>query len=87
MKVKLYAVLDQASGVYDGPVPAAADGVAMRNFANMAKNENTAIGMNPRDYSLWRVGVWDDSTGEIIPETKHCLGHAIDVLNVDEEIH
>jgi hypothetical protein len=30
MKVKLYAVLDQASGVYDGPVPAAADGVAMR---------------------------------------------------------
>ena len=25
MKVKLYAVLDQASGVYDGPVPTGAD--------------------------------------------------------------
>ena len=32
MKVKLYAVLDNASGVYDGPVPCNGDGVALRNF-------------------------------------------------------
>ena len=32
MKVKLYAVLDNASGVYDGPFPQQGDGVALRNF-------------------------------------------------------
>ena len=54
MKVKLYAVLDSASGVYDGPVPAQADGVALRNFTNMAMDANTAIGRNPECFSLWR---------------------------------
>ena len=37
MIVKLYAVLDSASGVYDGPVPAHTDLIAMRNFTDVAK--------------------------------------------------
>ena len=80
MKVKLYAVLDSASGIYDGPVPANADGVAVRNFQNMSRDPNTAIGKNPEYFSLWRVGEWNDATGEIIPEGKECLGYAVDLL-------
>ena len=91
MKVKLYAVLDSASGVYDGPVPAQADGVAVRNFINMAKNPQTAIGMNPEHFSLWRVGEWNDAVGEVVPEVKECLGHAVDLLsaanNGDKELN
>ena len=61
MKVKLYAVYDKASGVYDGPVPCNADGVALRNFTNMAKNPDTPVGRNPECFSIWRVGQWDDA--------------------------
>ena len=85
MKVKLYAVLDSASGVYDGPVPAQADGVATRSFANMARDPNSPIGKNPEYFSLWRVGEWNDADGEIVPEVKECLGYAIDLLVEDKK--
>lgn len=85
MKVKLYAVLDRDSGVYDGPVGCNADGVAIRNFTNMARNPESPIGRNPECFSIWRVGEWDDSTGSVIPETKKCLAHAIDLLTPNEE--
>ena len=81
MKVNLYAVLDKASLVYDGPVPAQTDAVALRNFTNMALQDNNAIGKNPECFSLWRVGSWDDSVGEVIPEIKECLAHAVDMRN------
>lgn len=84
MKVKLYAVLDSASGVYDGPVPAHNDNVALRNFAHMAKNADSPIGRNPEHFSIWRVGEWNDALGEVVPESKECLGYAIDMLGVSE---
>lgn len=80
MKVKLYAVYDSASGIYDGPVPAHGDGVAMRNFTNMAKNKDSTVGRNPEHFSLWRVGEWNDATGEVTPEIKECLGYAVDLI-------
>ena len=85
MKVKLYAVLDSASAVYDGPVPSQTDGVAMRNFINMAKNPDTAVGRNPECFSLWRVGEWDDATGvPSTPDGKECLGYAIDLIATEK---
>lgn len=81
MKTRLYAVLDSCSAVYDGPVPCQTDGVAMRNFTNMALNPETAIGRNPEHFSLWFVGEWDDAKAEITPVVKECLGHANDFLN------
>jgi hypothetical protein len=84
MKVGLYCVLDRASGVYDGPVPSTTDGTALRNFTHMAKNPDSAIGKNPSDFSLWRVGEWNDAEGAVTPETKTCIAHAIDLLTPDE---
>jgi len=84
MKVKLYAVLDRASGVYDGPVPCTTDGVALRNFTNMAKNPDSTIGKNPEYFSIWRVGEWNDADGEITPEVKECLAHAVDIIGEKE---
>ncbi len=85
MKVKLYAVLDSASGVYDVPLPCNADGVAMRNFINMAKDQATLVGKNPECFSIWRVGEWNDATGKVTPESKECLGYAVDLIgaNID----
>ena len=84
MKVGLYCVLDKVSGVYDGPVPAHNDGVALRNFTSMATNDQSPVGQHPEHFSIWRVGEWNDATGEVIPETKECLGHAIDLLKPTE---
>ncbi|AJK28326.1 putative nonstructural protein [Eel River basin pequenovirus] len=83
MKVKLYCVLDNASGVYDGPVPNHNDGVALRAFTNIATNPEHPVGRNPECFSLWRVGEWNDATAEIIPEPKHCVAYAIDIIPRD----
>lgn len=82
MKVSLYAVFDSASRVYDGPVAAQTDEVALRNFGNMAGNTSNAIGLNPECFSLWKVGEWDDGIGEVIPCTPECLAKAIDLASV-----
>ena len=84
MIVKLYAVLDQASGVYDGPVPAQSDQLALRNFGDMCKNPDSAIGKHPSDFSLWNVGTWNDATGEIVTEGKTCIAYAIDLITPTE---
>lgn len=83
MKVNLYAVLDSASAIYDGPVGCNTDGVALRNFVNMASDERSAVGKNPECFSIWRVGEWNDATGELVPCVKECLGYAVDLLKGD----
>ena len=65
MKVSLYAVFDRASGVYDGPVPGRADQEMMRNFTFMCKNTESKISQSPEDYTLFKVGTWNDGTGEV----------------------
>lgn len=85
MKVKLVAVLDQVSGVYDGPVPTHNEGTALRNFTQMCLNPESPMGKNPSDFSLWLVGEWNDATGEVEPCVKKCLGYAVDLLKPTEE--
>ena len=65
MKKNLYAVIDTASGVYDGPIPGQSDGQMIRSFSDMAVNAEHPIGQHPEDYSLIKVGTWNDGTGEV----------------------
>lgn len=85
MKVNLYAIFDSASCVYDGPAPAHNDGVALRDFDNIARNPETKVGMNPEYFSLWRVGTWDDSKGEPSNENKECLAYAHELIAPPKE--
>ena len=65
MKLNLYAVIDTASGVYDGPMPGKADGHMIRAFSDMACSDEHQIGKHPEDYALIKVGIWNDGTGEL----------------------
>jgi hypothetical protein len=85
MKVKLIAVLDSASGVYDGPVPTHNAQTAMRSFRQMAMNPESAIAKNPSDFSLWLVGEYNNATGEVTGAVKECLCYAVDILTPDED--
>ena len=62
----LYAVIDTASGVYDGPIPGVSDAHMKRSFCDMAVNAEHPIGQHPEDYSLIKVGSWNDGTGELV---------------------
>ena len=64
-KKNLYAVLDTATGIYDGPMPAHTDEQVKRQFVQLATNAENPIGQNPKDFAIIRTGIWNDGTGEL----------------------
>lgn len=64
-KKNLYAVIDTASGIYDGPMPGVSDGHMIRAFSDMAVSADHPIGKHPEHYALIKVGCWNDGTGEV----------------------
>ena len=73
MKVDLYAVFDRCSGVYDGPIPGRADAEMVRNFTFMCTNKESKISQSPEDFTLFKVGKWNDGTGELEPSVPEKL--------------
>jgi hypothetical protein len=81
MKQNIYTVFDSASGVFDRPFCAISDQAAVRAFGDICGNSEHPVGMHPDDYSLYRVGVFDNNLAEITPESKQCLITGPEVLS------
>ena len=73
MQKNLYAIFDTASGVYDIPMPFITDAEAVRFFKQIVSNSETKVGKNPEDFSVVRVGLWNDTTGEVVPLDRETL--------------
>lgn len=69
MKIaNFYSIFDQASGLYSQPALCDADPQAIREFTDLVANADTSIGKHPSDYTLFRIGRFNDTTAAIIPE-------------------
>lgn len=44
------------------------DASAIRNFEHAVRQSDSLLCSHPADFSLWRVGQFDNEHGEIIPE-------------------
>lgn len=78
----LYSVYDQLSG-FMGPVVDLNDDVAIRNFSYMICNSKEYT-VNAKDYSLYCVGTFDDTTGELVSHVPpHFLVRASSVLPIE----
>jgi len=51
------------------------DNMAIREFADLS-NGDTKIAKNPEDYSLWRIGTFETTTGELTPQEPTCIAKA-----------
>lgn len=65
IKKNLYAIIDTASGVYDGPFKGLSDGQMIRTFTDIAVDPEHPVGKHPEDFSLIKVGTWNEGTGEL----------------------
>ncbi len=86
MIVNLYAVYDSASGVYDGPVPGVADGKMVQKFSDMSRSAESDIGKHPECYTLFKVGTWNDGTGEAIGCVPEKLINGVEAVAMGKEI-
>ena len=86
MKLNIYTIFDTASGAYMRPFFAQSDGQATRSFKDISLDASHEIGKHPEDYSLWRIGIFDDNTAKINPEDKECLATALEMVAAAQTI-
>ncbi len=73
MKLNIYSIFDTASRLYSRPFYSQADAEAVRSFQDIGMDATHPVGQHPEDYSLFRIGLFDDSTGSITNEANECL--------------
>jgi len=78
MKHNIYSIFDQASGLYARPFTTQSDGEAIRSFTDVGCDAEHPIGKHPADYTLFRLGIFDDNTGKLTDEANTHLGNALE---------
>ncbi len=80
MKLNMYSIYDTAAACYTRPFYMQSDGQAMRSFTDISSDADHEIGKHPEDYSLHRIGVWDDSNARTHSEKPECLSTALEAI-------
>lgn len=65
MLVGMYAIYDVKAGSYMSPFTLATDGMAKRAFINEMRRPDSLIGSSPSDFSLVKLGSFDDVAGTV----------------------
>ena len=61
MKHKIFTVFDVKAQAYLPPFVLPERGMAMRVFSDCVNSKDHQFGLHPGDYTLFELGVWDDS--------------------------
>lgn len=67
MILEVVSIYDEKLGAYSQPSFVASKGVALRSFTDQVNNQSSPLNAHPSDYTLFRIGQFDDVTGELIP--------------------
>lgn len=65
----VYAIYDSDAAAFGTPLVFPAEGLAIRAIKDALRNKDSAIAQNPHAVSLFRLGRYDNVTGEMIPLT------------------
>jgi len=80
MKMMMYSIFDTASGIYQRPMFARADGEIMREFQNICTDKEHPCGQHPEDYSLYRLATFNDQNGKVDNEENECLSTGLEMV-------
>lgn len=80
--LNVYSFYDSKAKTYHTPFFLKQDGQAIRAFLDLVNNPQTDIAKYPEDFSLFKLGQFDDETGCIYPDEKvPCLVRAWELVN------
>ena len=75
MKLNVYSIFDSAAKAYTNPFFMHNDGLAIRAFAdNVNSEQENNISKHPDQFTLFRIGEFDDASGEIKTDIVKSLG-------------
>lgn len=67
-KLIAFAIYDQAAGAYLRPFFLNTVAQSRRSFLDVCSDAKHPIAQHPEDYTLTRIGQFDETTGELMPE-------------------
>lgn len=74
----VYSVFDSKAEAYLPPFTLKNDALALRAFVGALTDDNHVFSKHSADYTLFRVGSWDESKGLLIPLKSHSnLGNGL----------
>ena len=77
--MRVFSVYDSKAESYGMPFVQKTSGEALRGFATASNDPSLAIGKYPEDFTLFEIGVWDETRGIMTPHDAHVsLGKAIE---------
>lgn len=65
MTLGVYSIRDAKVGFLN-PTFEISDDVAMRNFAHAVTHSDSILKSSSKDFSLWKIGLFDSNSGELI---------------------
>jgi hypothetical protein len=87
MKMNVYAIYDVKAAMFQRPIFATRDGEATRAFIDVLANPEHPITRHPEDYSLFRIGTYDDLEGIIEDEPNVQIITALSAKAMNEDIN
>lgn len=65
MSKQLFAIRDNVAKSFNSPFADANEVNPKRSFLNLCKDKKTIVGTNAEEFSLWRLGEFNEETGEV----------------------
>lgn len=85
MKLGLYSVYDLVAKTYTAPYAAQSDAIAIRSLLTAVRDPSSTLFQHPHDFRLFKLGLWDDDSGEIsTPEPPVLIINVIDLIPTKE---
>lgn len=70
----VYSIYDKVAGFFNTPFFQLNDGVAIRSFMDLVRDEKSSVSRHPEDYELWLIGKFLDDSGRIILQLEEADG-------------
>lgn len=80
MTLKIYSLFDEKAKMYSQPFYMAHDGLALRAFGDLVGDPKTTPGKYPVDFTLWKLGEFDDNSGIFCTVKPEYLAKAVDFV-------
>ena len=80
MNLEIYAVFDKAAKAYMTPFFTHNEGLAMRSFSDAVNNPDSPFFRHPNDFTLYKMGAFDDNLGLFEIDDPEKIATAIDVI-------
>lgn len=81
MQTFMYTIYDVKAKAYLMPIFMATDAIAVRSFTNAINQEGHQFNTNPEDYTLHRIGLFDDETAQMQTSDPELIISGLQALN------